>query len=226
MASATTTSDGYPAPICVGPRATIRPFCTLDIPAIAREANNPLVARWMRNRFPHPYTEADAEAWLRIAADRLPLRNFALVDSASGALVGGIGLMPGADVEARTMEVGYWLGEAHWGRGIATDAMVAFVRWAFENVTVEVDRGRASTVDGEAAAAAEELPLLRLEAGVFDGNPASERVLRKVGFTYEGTRRNAVWKHGQVWGIAMYGLLREECLGEDASAGAVVVGSS
>lgn len=214
MATSTTASACVPAPIYVGPRATIRPYCAADAPHLAHEANNPLIARFMRNLFPFPYTLADAESWITVCTARQPLRNFALFDSKSKAYAGGIGLKPLEDVECRTMEVGYWIGEAHWGKGIVTDALTAFVRWAFENVTVVEDRGRA----GDTEADARKLPLLRLEAGVFEGNPASERVLQKAGFRLEGVRRKAAWKNGVARDIRIYGLLREECLGEEASA--------
>ena len=91
------------------------------------------------------------------------------------------------------MEIGYWLGREHWGRGLATEAVRAFGRWAF-------------------AAYPE---LRRLEAGVFAGNDASARVLAKAGYVLEGRRRDACWKNGAFLDIAMYSLLREECLGAE-----------
>jgi RimJ/RimL family protein N-acetyltransferase len=136
----------------------------------------------MRNLFPHPY--------IPIATTRLPLRNFAITQP-DGAYVGGIGLKPLVDLESRTMEIGYWMGEAHWGAGIMTEAVVAFSRWSFETTP----------------------ELLRLEAGVFGGNEGSMAVLRKAGYIFEGRRRNAVFKNGKVLDIHMFALLREECLG-------------
>ncbi|KAJ7240107.1 acyl-CoA N-acyltransferase [Mycena rebaudengoi] len=134
----------------------------------------------MANFFPHPYTLLDAESWSLIAATRLPLHNFAIT-CPDGTYIGGIGLKPLADVESCTMEIGYWMGEAHWGAGIMTEAVVTFSRW--------------------------------LEAAVFGGNEGSMAVLRKAGYTFEGRRRNAVFKKGKVLDIHMFALLREECLG-------------
>jgi RimJ/RimL family protein N-acetyltransferase len=162
----------------------------LDAPSIAREANNPLIAQWMRNLFPHPYTLLDAESWISIATTRLPLRDFAITRP-DGTYVGGIGLKPLADVESRTMEIGYWIGEAHWGAGIMTEAVVAFSRWSFETIP----------------------ELLRLEACVFGGNEGSMVVLRKAGYTFEGRRRNAVFKNGKVLDFHIFALLREEYIG-------------
>ncbi|EKG12090.1 hypothetical protein MPH_10801 [Macrophomina phaseolina MS6] len=102
--------------------------------------------------------------------------------------VGTIGLKPGVDVHVRSAEVGYWLGEAVWGRGIASEATAAFVDWVFENVP----------------------HLERLGGSVYSGNGASERVLRKVGFKKEGTLRKAVWKSGVWYDLEMHGLLRDE----------------
>ncbi|KAJ7348810.1 acyl-CoA N-acyltransferase [Mycena albidolilacea] len=179
-----------PMPILTLSRSIIRPYHVLDAPSIAREANNPLIAQWMRNLFPDPYTLLDAESWISIATKTLPLRNFAITRP-DGTYVGGIGLKPLADVESRTMEIGYWIGEAHWGAGIMTEAVIAFSRWSFETIP----------------------ELLRLEAGIFGGNEGSMAVLRKAGYTFEGRRRNAVFKNGKVLDFHMFALLREECLG-------------
>ncbi|KAJ7272283.1 acyl-CoA N-acyltransferase [Mycena rebaudengoi] len=170
-----------PIPILTLSRSIIRPLHILDAPSIAREANNPLIAQWMRNLFPHPYTLLDAESWISIATTRLPLRDFAITRP-DGTYVGGIGLKPLADVESRTMEIGYWIGEAHWGAGIMTEA-----------VTIP--------------------ELLRLEACVFGGNEGSMVVLRKAGYTFEGRRRNAVFKNGKVLDFHIFALLREEYIG-------------
>ncbi|KAJ7363039.1 acyl-CoA N-acyltransferase [Mycena albidolilacea] len=188
-ASQTRAQFESPMPILTLSRSIIRPYHVLDAPSIAREANNPLIAQWMRNLFPHPYTLLDAESWIPIATKRLPLRNFAITRP-DGTYVGGIGLKPLADVELRRMEIGYWMGEAHWGAGIMTEAVIAFSRWSFETIP----------------------ELLRLEAGVFGGNEGSMVVLRKA-ITFEGLRHNVVFKNGKVLDIHMFALLREECLG-------------
>lgn len=153
----------------------------------------------MRNTFPNPYELQHAESFIGAIAltdkSASPLRpegillNYAICRSSDGAFVGGIGLKPLKDVEARTIELGYWLGREHWGRGYAREAVTAFTAWAFSTFP----------------------DLLRVEASVYEGNSASEAVLKKAGFQFEGMRRKAIWKHGKSLGMMNYGLLRDEC---------------
>lgn len=114
---------------------------------------------------------------------------------AASPVIGGIGLknFSATDVEARTMELGYWVGREHWGKGYTTEAVTAFVKWAFQTWP----------------------DLNRIEASMFEGNVASERVLVKAGFVFEGVRRKAVWKGGELLDQRMYGVLREEVLGKE-----------
>ena len=118
-----------------------------------------MVARWMTRRFPHPYTRADAEAWVAIAAGAAP-QHFAV--EVDGALAGGIGFTPYEDERSGSGFFGYWLGRGYWGRGIGTDAARMFSQYVFR--------------DGG---------LRRLEATVFAPNVASARVLEKCGFALE-----------------------------------------
>ncbi|KAK3695132.1 acetyltransferase [Podospora appendiculata] len=171
---------------------TIQPYTPQDAPTSQQLANNPNIAQNMRDTFPSPYTLADAETWIAIANANHPPRDFTIrmpdPDDGSTRFIGAIGLKPFTDVEARTMEIGYWLGEPYWGRSIMTEALIAFTRWAFENNP----------------------ELLRLEAGVFEPNEGSARVLARAGYTYEGCRRNAVYKNGKVFGVKLFSFLREE----------------
>lgn len=147
----------------------------------------------MRNTFPSPYTLSDASTWITIASSSSsPPKHFAILSPDGLTFYGGIGLTPRSDVESRTWEIGYWLAEYAWGRGIGTEVVRAFSRWAFE------------TFAG----------LGRLEAVVFEGNGGSEKVLERAGYVLEGVRRKAVEKGGRVLDLKVYGLLREECFGE------------
>ena len=103
----------------------------------------------------------------------------------AGAAVGGTGLELGTDVFRRSAAVGYWLGQPFWGRGIATEALRAVTDYAF------------TTLD-----------ICRLEAGVFDWNPASARVLEKAGYVLEGRSRLAVTKAGRTGDRLLYALVR------------------
>jgi [ribosomal protein S5]-alanine N-acetyltransferase len=150
-----------------------------DREALMRFANNRRVWRNLKDRFPHPYTAADAEAWLALSSTNPERTDWAIeVDSLS---VGGIGLIPLADVHVRTAHIGYWLGEPYWGRGIMTDAVRA--------------------VSGHALG---QPGFLRLEAPVFAWNPASMRVLEKCGFEREGVMKKSVFKDGELIDSLLY----------------------
>lgn len=163
---------------------SIRSYRDADLEALVRHGDNSRVAANLRDRFPHPYTLDDARRWLGVVRAQDPEMKFAL--DIDGELVGAIGLEPGSDVYRRSAELGYWLGEAFWGRGIATAAVRCFTRWGFE------------TFD-----------LLRIEAYVFDDNPGSQRVLEKAGFEIEGRMRRAVVKEGRVLDQLVYARLRD-----------------
>lgn len=163
----------------------VRSYRSDDLEALVRYANNPRVAANLRDRFPHPYTLEDGEEWLYAGLRQDPEVSFALATEEE--LIGTIGLSLGEDVYAHSAEVGYWLGEPYWGRGIATRALGAFSDWAF------ADFG-----------------LLRLHAYVFENNVASMRVLEKAGFEREGRQRRAVVKSGRVMDQLLYGRLVAE----------------
>lgn len=140
-------------------RLLLRPPMEEDVEAIAREINDMAVVR-MLARVPFPYSRADAMDFLassRAAAARGTDLN--LVITRDGAAIGCIGL---ADHPA-VNELGYWLGRAHWGQGLATEAATAFVGWCFANLRIDTIR-----------------------AGVFIDNPASLRVQEKLGFVATG----------------------------------------
>ncbi|MFW5967082.1 MAG: GNAT family N-acetyltransferase [Persicimonas sp.] len=158
---------------------TIRSWRLDDVDALVRHANNRAVWRNLRDSFPHPYTRDDAEEWLASAGSQTPETNFAI--DVDGEAVGGIGLERKTDVFRRSVEIGYWLGERVWGRGIATEAVAALTTWGFTNLDV-----------------------VRIYAGVFEWNPASIRVLEKVGYAFEGRLHNAVYKDGEVLDELVY----------------------
>jgi ribosomal-protein-alanine N-acetyltransferase len=171
----------------------IRPHRDADLPALVRHGDSAKVAAHMRDRFPHPYTFAAGRAWLDLVAELDPMLSFALAERDSDELIGGIGLHPLSDVHRIDAELGYWLGEAHWGQGIATGAVRVLCPWAFDN-----------------------LPWLeRIHACVYASNPASGRVLEKAGFSFEGRLRRSVIKRGQLLDQLIYSLLRDDPLRDD-----------
>jgi RimJ/RimL family protein N-acetyltransferase len=173
-------------PTLHGERCTLRPWNAGDIPELPRLADNRRVARNLTHLFPHPYSINDAVAWVALNTSATP-RLFAFAIEVEGKLAGGCGVSPFDGVFHRTAEIGYWLGEPFWGKGIATDATRAAVAWAFE------DRKFA-----------------RLEAGVFEWNPASMRVLEKNGFRREGVVRKSVEKDGRLLDRVLFGRLASD----------------
>jgi [ribosomal protein S5]-alanine N-acetyltransferase len=169
-------------PIC---DCMIRPYEFRDRESIVRHANNAKIAQNMRDMFPHPYTDESAVAWLNIAVDQQPPTSFAIADRSG--VIGGIGIILQSDIHRRSAEIGYWLGEEYWGRGIVTAAVRAFVPFAMQK-----------------------FDLLRIFANVFASNPASMRVLEKVGFVHEGTLRQAAFKNGRVIDEILYAITRED----------------
>ena len=162
-----------------GMRCLVRPWRLADVDALVRHENNVAVSRQLRDRFPHPYSRANATAFLKFATQDTDPANLAI--DVHGEAVGGIGFVAGSDVERFSAEIGYWLGEAHWGRGIATEALTL--------VTDDVFRRR---------------NLLRLFALPFADNVASTRVLEKAGYVREGILRASAVKFGQPRDQAMY----------------------
>jgi RimJ/RimL family protein N-acetyltransferase len=158
--------------LLLGERCLVRPWRMTDADALARHADDPEVARQLRDRFPHPYTRDHADTFLQIATGERPPGNFAIV--VDGEAAGGLGFVPGSDVERYSAEIGYWLGTRYWGRGIVTEALKLVTAYAFESRN-----------------------LLRMYALPFAENAASIRVLEKAGYTREGVLRSSSVKFGQ-----------------------------
>lgn len=173
--------------VIITKRLLIRPTTFADAPDMARLANNVNIATYMRNSFPSPYHLQHAEAWLDLCAKN-PGNDFAICKAEDGSYIGNIGIIRGTDVQHRTWELGYWIGEEFWGQGYASEALEAFGKFCFEYCP----------------------SVLRLEAAVISTNVASRRVLEKAGFTYEGTKRQAVEKKGVVADLHLFSLLRHE----------------
>ena len=161
------------------PGCVLRPWRAADKPDLVRHANSRRVWRNMTHTFPHPYTDEDADLWLEIAANAGPSIQLAI--EVDGRAAGGIGAIAGEGIFAATAQFGYWLGEAAWGRGIATAAATALAECI----------GR-------------ERLFARLEAQVFEWNLPSMRVLEKAGFTREAVLRRAATKEGQLIDTMLY----------------------
>jgi ribosomal-protein-alanine N-acetyltransferase len=170
--------------VLAGEGCRLRPYRLTDAEALQAVADDPEVARWMTAMFPYPYTHADAEAWIALAAADAPPKHFVI--EAGGAFAGAVGIVPQAGEHAGCAVFGYWLGRRFWGRGLATDAARTVAAYALSEA-----RG-----------------LRRLEATVFAPNAASARLLEKSGFQLEGRRHAAyVQRDGSVCDGLLYGRL-------------------
>ncbi len=163
---------------------TLRPWRMNDETSLVRHANNYKIWRNLRDRFPHPYTLHDARHWISLATTETPQTSFAI--EVDGQAVGGIGLILRDDIYRCSAEIGYWLGEEFWGRGIVSEAVVAVTEWAFD-----------------------EFNLSRIFAGVLEWNKPSMRVLEKAGYHLEARLHNAVIKEDRMMDEFIYAILRK-----------------
>lgn len=177
----------------------LRDWQRSDAPAITRYANNPKIAANLRDGFPYPYGPSDAEAFLTRAMAMQPPTFFAIASEME--TIGSIGVMLGQDVHRLTAEMGYWLAEPFWGRGIMVMAVTALVDYAFTT-----------------------LGLNRVYAEPYTSNPASARVLEKAGFECEGILRASVLKNGKVLDQAMYARIRPGIAGGNYDNGGIIPG--
>ena len=165
-----------------GRHSTIRSWRSADVTSVVKHANNAKIALQLRDRFPHPYTASDARRFIEAVIGVRPVTTFAI--DVDGEAVGGIGFSPGSDVERYSAEIGYWLGEPFWGRGIATEALVAVTTYAVETHAVT-----------------------RVFAVPFAHNVASCRVLEKAGYVLEARLQRSAIKDGKVLDQLQYAFI-------------------
>lgn len=166
----------------------IRSYERNDLDSLIKYANNYNIYKWLKNSFPHPYTEDDAVVWLANSSTQNPETNFAIANDSE--LIGAIGFHLREDVFKYNAEIGYWIGEPFWGKKIVSKAVREITKYIFNSFEIR-----------------------RIYANVFEGNPASVRVLKKSGYKLEGTLRKAVLKENRFLDQYIYGLLREEFIG-------------
>lgn len=161
----------------------VRSWETADATAVAKHANNHAIWLNLRDRFPHPYTRNHAVSFIHRVKMNRPETTFCI--EADGEAIGGIGFMLQQDIERVSAEIGYWLGESYWGRGICTDALRALTQYAIES------HG-----------------LTRVFALPFSHNLASCRVLEKAGYVLEGHLRRSAIKDGQIRDQRLYAFIQ------------------
>lgn len=176
-----------PQPILRTERLILRPFALADAADVQRLAGAREVAATTA-AIPHPYEDGMAEAWIASHATGLAEGTnvvYAIANGQTGALIGAVGLSVVA--EHSRAELGYWIGVPFWGQGYCTEAAAVMLRYAFD-----------------------ELGLRRVQARHFAINPASGRVMQKIGMAHEGVMRQHFVKWGQPGDIVFYGILADE----------------
>ena len=162
----------------------VRSWRMSDAEVLARHANNHKIWLNLRDAFPHPYTSQDAREFIKSVRTHGPETTFAI--SVNDEAAGSVGFVLRHDVERVSAEIGYWLAEPCWGRGIATEALVAAT-------------GHAITTHG----------LTRVYALPFAWNTASCRVLEKAGYVLEGRLRRSAIKNGVITDQLQYAFIAE-----------------
>jgi len=157
-----------------GKNIILRSWRSEDLQALVKHADNFNIWINLRDGFPHPYDEAAGKKWLEMALAED--QNILLAIEIDGEAVGGIGGHFLSDVYRINCEIGYWLAEPYWGKGIMTEAVTLLTRYIFANYP----------------------DILRIYADIFSFNPASGRVLEKCGFHKEAVHRNSVIKNHKI----------------------------
>ena len=167
----------------VGDKIELRAFQEEDAVSLVTLCNNKNIWNNVRDTFPHPYGEKEAKEFIKIATAKDPQEIFAIVNH--NQLVGCIGIHPQADVYRHSAEIGYWIGEPYWGSGMATRAVKLIIDYGFNT-----------------------LNLVRIYAGCFDFNLASQKVLLKAGFQQEAVHKKAVLKNEKLCDEIRYAIFR------------------
>jgi len=185
--SAPSPKDGGRRPQLETARLILRPVQEGDAERIQELASAREVAATTL-RIPHPYPADGGIEFVKMCLSLDPARGecpFAIVPRGSEGLIGLCGLEP--EFTHRQSEMGYWIGVPYWGRGYATEAAAALLRFAFLD-----------------------LDLHRVHAAYFSNNPASGRVMEKLGMRFEGIYREHILKYGEFLDLHVYAILRRE----------------
>jgi ribosomal-protein-alanine N-acetyltransferase len=156
-----------------------------DAENIVRYANNPKVAANLRNSFPHPYTLDDAHFFIDQCMHRDKTKQSIKAIVVDNQAIGSVGLLIQDDVSSKTAEVGYWLGEPFWGKGIMTRAIIQTCEYGFANFDI-----------------------FRIYARPFAENIGSRKALENAGFQLEGICKKSIFKNGKIMDSCMYALIK------------------
>jgi RimJ/RimL family protein N-acetyltransferase len=165
----------------------LREWQLSDATSLAENANNIHIWNNVRDYFPHPYSEKDGKQFIKTTLGK-PQATTEMAIVIDGKAVGGIGIVRKTDVERISAEIGYWLGEKYWSKGIMTEVIKDMVSYVFLHF----------------------LELKKIYATSFDFNIASQRVLQKAGFECEGILKQAAIKNGKVIYLHYYSMLKSQ----------------
>lgn len=165
----------------------IRKWDLADAADLAAAISNRNVQDNLRDGLPYPYTKQDGVDFISAMLSADENETFAFAITADGQAVGSIGVFRQGNIHRQTAELGYYIAEGYWGKGIMTEAVKQVCEYVFDKSDI-----------------------IRIYAEPFAYNAASCRVLEKVGFQYEGTLRNSAVKNGKIIDMKMYSLLKEE----------------
>ncbi len=168
-------------------KCEIREWKLSDAKELAAVISNSKIQDNLRDGLPYPYTEQDGEDYISSILSSDKNETFAFAITADDKLVGSIGIFRRGNIHRRTAELGYYIAEEYWGRGIATEAVKQICKYVFERSDI-----------------------LRIYAEPFAYNTASCRVLEKSGFKHEGTLRSNAVKNGKIIDMKMYSLLKTD----------------
>lgn len=162
----------------------LRPWSMNDLESLVEFANNPGIAKNMTDKFPYPYTIEAGKRFIEFATNDNPVHIFAI--EINGKAAGGIGLHPQDDIQCKNAELGYWLAEPYWGKGIITNAIIQMVEYGFKTWDIN-----------------------RIFARPFGPNIGSQKVLEKAGFTLEGKFEKTLFKNNEFVDEMVYAIRRK-----------------
>lgn len=165
----------------------IRKWKISDAKDLAMALSNKKIQDNLRDGLPYPYTEQDGMSYISAMLSADENETFAFAIIVDGKAVGSIGVFRQGNIHRQTAELGYYIAEEYWGKGIMTEAVIQICEYVFEKSDI-----------------------IRIYAEPFAYNAASCRVLEKAGFQYEGTLRSNAVKSGKVIDMKMYALLKIE----------------
>ena len=164
----------------------LREWQLSDVASLAENANNINIWNNVRDYFPHPYSEKDGKEYIEMVLSQPKPATILAID-VEGKAVGSIGIILQTDVERISAEIGYWLGEKYWNKGIVTEAIKQMLTYAFAN-----------------------FPLQKIYAPIFDFNIASQKILQKAGFEREAILKQGAIKNGKIIDLHYYSFIKKD----------------